>query len=189
MAGRLPAFRRDYGGAMPQTKGAPTPTSGTLRIRHAFAIGLIANFSLHVLTGFAAVAVHYAALYGLLRRRIDALHAVVLARVRAVARPHDRWQALCRRASGAGARQHVAARAPARHRPLRVAGANRDDHSSHVRQLRSLPAVGLPLAASPNVPFALSLIAGRAGKAWIRRWSRPLMLRQARHERTFARSP
>ena len=43
---------------MPQSKGAPTPASGTLRIRHAFAIGLIANFSLHVLTGFAAVALN-----------------------------------------------------------------------------------------------------------------------------------
>jgi len=40
--------------------------AGALRTRHAFAIGLIANFSLHVLTGFAAVAVHYGVLYALL---------------------------------------------------------------------------------------------------------------------------
>jgi len=60
---------------MPQSKGAPTPASGTLRIRHAFAIGLIANFSLHVLTGFAAVAVHYGALYALLRFGLSPLVA------------------------------------------------------------------------------------------------------------------
>ena len=36
-------------------------------LRRAVIIGLIANFSLHVVTGFAAVAVHYGALYGLLK--------------------------------------------------------------------------------------------------------------------------
>ena len=35
-------------------------------LRRAVLIGLIANFSLHVLTGFVAVAVHYGALYALL---------------------------------------------------------------------------------------------------------------------------
>src|SRR2546430_3586832 len=61
--------------AMPQGKDAATPASGTLRIRHAFAIGLIANFSLHVLTGFAAVAVHYGALYALLQLGLSPLVA------------------------------------------------------------------------------------------------------------------
>ena len=51
--------------------GASAP--GTLRTRRAFAIGLIANFSLHVLTGFAAVAVHYGAMYALLRLGLSPL--------------------------------------------------------------------------------------------------------------------
>lgn len=48
---------------------------GALRARHAFAIGLIANFSLHVLTGFAAVGVHYGILYVLLRFGLSPLVA------------------------------------------------------------------------------------------------------------------
>ena len=60
---------------MPQGKDAAPPISSTLRIRRAFAIGLIANFSLHVLTGFAAVAVHYGALYALLRLGLSPLVA------------------------------------------------------------------------------------------------------------------
>jgi putative flippase GtrA len=36
-------------------------------VRRAAAIGLCANFSLHVLTGFAAVGVHYGVLYVLLQ--------------------------------------------------------------------------------------------------------------------------
>ncbi|HEY3097767.1 MAG TPA: GtrA family protein, partial [Methylomirabilota bacterium] len=48
-------------------------TPGAMRTRHAFAIGLIANFSLHVLTGFAAVAVHYGALYALLQLGLSPL--------------------------------------------------------------------------------------------------------------------
>lgn len=44
-------------------------------LRRAVVIGLIANFSLHVLTGFAAVAVHYGALYGLLKLGVGPLAA------------------------------------------------------------------------------------------------------------------
>ena len=58
---------------MLQSKGVTKPTPGAMRTRHAFAIGLIANFSLHVLTGFAAVAVHYGALYGLLQLGLSPL--------------------------------------------------------------------------------------------------------------------
>jgi len=44
-------------------------------LRRAVVIGLIANFSLHVLTGFAAVAVHYGMLYALLRLAMPPLAA------------------------------------------------------------------------------------------------------------------
>jgi putative flippase GtrA len=44
-------------------------------LRRAVIIGLIANFSLHVLTGFAAVAVHYGALYALLKVGVPPLVA------------------------------------------------------------------------------------------------------------------
>jgi len=44
-------------------------------LRRAFVIGLVANFSLHVLTGFAAVAVHYGILYVLLRFGVPPLVA------------------------------------------------------------------------------------------------------------------
>jgi putative flippase GtrA len=44
-------------------------------LRRAVIIGLIANFSLHVLTGFAAVAVHYGALYALLKLGVPPLIA------------------------------------------------------------------------------------------------------------------
>jgi putative flippase GtrA len=44
-------------------------------LRRAVVIGLIANFSLHVLTGFAAVAVHYGVLYGLLKLGVAPLAA------------------------------------------------------------------------------------------------------------------
>jgi putative flippase GtrA len=44
-------------------------------LRRAVVIGLIANFSLHVLTGFAAVAIHYGALYGLLKLGVAPLAA------------------------------------------------------------------------------------------------------------------
>ena len=47
----------------------------TQTLRRAVVIGLIANFSLHVLTGFAAVAVHYGALYGLLKLGVPPLAA------------------------------------------------------------------------------------------------------------------
>jgi putative flippase GtrA len=54
-------------------RGRTVRTPGAMRTRHAFAIGLIANFSLHVLTGFAAVAVHYGALYALLQLGLSPL--------------------------------------------------------------------------------------------------------------------
>lgn len=41
--------------------------SRRIELRRAFVIGLIANFTLHVLTGFIAVAVHYSMLYLLLK--------------------------------------------------------------------------------------------------------------------------
>jgi putative flippase GtrA len=44
-------------------------------LRRAFIIGLIANFSLHVMTGFAAVGVHYGVLYGLLKLGVSPLIA------------------------------------------------------------------------------------------------------------------
>jgi putative flippase GtrA len=47
----------------------------TQSLRRAVVIGLIANFSLHVLTGFAAVAVHYGVLYGLLELGVPPLAA------------------------------------------------------------------------------------------------------------------
>ena len=43
--------------------------------RRAFLIGLVANFSLHVMTGFAAVGVHYGVLYVLLRFGLSPLVA------------------------------------------------------------------------------------------------------------------
>jgi putative flippase GtrA len=60
---------------MRQGSRVTSRTPGSLRTRNAFAIGLIANFSLHVLTGFAAVAVHYGALYALLRLGLSPLVA------------------------------------------------------------------------------------------------------------------
>jgi len=44
-------------------------------LRRAVVIGLITNFSLHVLTGFAAVAIHYGVLYGLLKLGVAPLAA------------------------------------------------------------------------------------------------------------------
>jgi putative flippase GtrA len=58
---------------MPPDKEDTARVFGAVRTRHAFAIGLIANFSLHVLTGFAAVAVHYGVLYALLRLGLSPL--------------------------------------------------------------------------------------------------------------------
>ena len=58
-------------GDKPATPHAPAgkavPVDARRNLRRAVIIGLIANFSLHVLTGFAAVAVHYGALYVLLK--------------------------------------------------------------------------------------------------------------------------
>src|SRR6202035_927295 len=79
---------------------------------------------------------------------------------------HDRGQALRRRAGGAGARQYFAARAFARHRPYRVAGADNDDYSPHVRQLRRLPLMGLPLmllSLNPTAPRRASVSILTAG--------------------------
>jgi hypothetical protein len=44
-------------------------------LRRAFVVGLVANFSLHVLTGFAAVGAHYAILYVLLHLGVHPLVA------------------------------------------------------------------------------------------------------------------
>jgi putative flippase GtrA len=54
-----------------------TTAEGSRRaaLRRAFILGLIANFSLHVLTGFAAVGVHYAILYVLLQVGVQPLLA------------------------------------------------------------------------------------------------------------------
>jgi putative flippase GtrA len=58
---------------MPPANGDRERIFGAMRTRHAFAIGLIANFSLHVLTGFVAVAVHYGVLYALLELGVSPL--------------------------------------------------------------------------------------------------------------------
>jgi putative flippase GtrA len=50
-------------------------TSRRMELRRAFIIGLIANFTLHVVTGFAAVAVHYGILYVLLQFALPPLIA------------------------------------------------------------------------------------------------------------------
>lgn len=47
---------------MRQSKGPIAPSA-----RRVAAVALVANFSLHVLTGFVAVAVHYTILYSMLR--------------------------------------------------------------------------------------------------------------------------
>jgi putative flippase GtrA len=53
-----------------------TARAGTAQsLRRAIVIGLIANFSLHVVTGFAAVAVHYGVLYALLKPGVPPLIA------------------------------------------------------------------------------------------------------------------
>jgi putative flippase GtrA len=49
--------------------------SRRMALRRAFVLGLAANFSLHVLTGFAAVGVHYAILYLLLGLGVPPLAA------------------------------------------------------------------------------------------------------------------
>jgi putative flippase GtrA len=53
-------------------EGVPTRR---IELRRAVIIGLIANFSLHVVTGFASVAVHYGVLYGLLEISVPPLIA------------------------------------------------------------------------------------------------------------------
>jgi putative flippase GtrA len=50
-----------------ESLGAAPRTGVSPAVRRAAAIALLANFSLHVLTGFGAVAVHYGMLYVLLR--------------------------------------------------------------------------------------------------------------------------
>lgn len=66
-------------GDKPATPHAPAgkavPGDAQRNLRRAVIIGLIANFSLHVLTGFAAVAVHYGALYVLLKLSVPPLLA------------------------------------------------------------------------------------------------------------------
>jgi putative flippase GtrA len=68
MSGDKPATR--HGAARPAVGVDPERN-----LRRAVVIGLIANFSLHVITGFAAVAVHYGALYGLLELGVPPLIA------------------------------------------------------------------------------------------------------------------
>ncbi|HTS22806.1 MAG TPA: GtrA family protein [Casimicrobiaceae bacterium] len=58
---------------MADDPGAERSRRGELR--RAFVLGLIANFSLHVLTGFAAVGVHYGILYILLQLGVEPLIA------------------------------------------------------------------------------------------------------------------
>jgi putative flippase GtrA len=53
----------------------PRAASRRIELRRAVIIGLIANFTLHVVTGFAAVAVHYAMLYVLLQFGVPPLVA------------------------------------------------------------------------------------------------------------------
>jgi putative flippase GtrA len=55
--------------------GTAVGVDATRNLRRVFIIGLIANFSLHVITGFAAVAVHYGVLYGLLKFGVPPLIA------------------------------------------------------------------------------------------------------------------
>ena len=59
---------------MPADRGSIAGTRAQ-SLRRAVIIGLITNFSLHVLTGFAAVAVHYGALYALLKVGVPPLLA------------------------------------------------------------------------------------------------------------------
>jgi putative flippase GtrA len=59
---------------MPDDSQAQT-ASRRIELRRAVIIGLIANFTLHVLTGFAAVAVHYGILYVLLQFSVPPLIA------------------------------------------------------------------------------------------------------------------
>jgi putative flippase GtrA len=56
-----------------QANAAPAARGGAPPARRATAIALLANFSLHVLTGFAAVGIHYGVLYLLLRTGLPAL--------------------------------------------------------------------------------------------------------------------
>jgi putative flippase GtrA len=60
---------------MPVDSGSPRRAADAQSLRRAVVIGLIANFSLHVMTGFAAVAVHYGMLYGLLKLEVPPLGA------------------------------------------------------------------------------------------------------------------
>ena len=60
---------------MPNKDGidATHRTGASPAVRRAAAIALLANFSLHVLTGFVAVGVHYGVLYVLLRLGVPPL--------------------------------------------------------------------------------------------------------------------
>ena len=57
------------------TDSQPQVASRRMDLRRAVIIGLIANFTLHVVTGFVAVAVHYGMLYFLLKVGVPALIA------------------------------------------------------------------------------------------------------------------
>jgi len=60
---------------LPMPDDTTAEASRRTALRRAFILGLIANFSLHVLTGFAAVGVHYAILYVLLQVGVQPLLA------------------------------------------------------------------------------------------------------------------
>jgi len=66
-------------GDKPATGHATTGTAGAVdperNLQRAVIIGLVANFSLHVITGFVAVAVHYGVLYVLLKLAVPPLIA------------------------------------------------------------------------------------------------------------------
>ena len=66
-------------GDKPATGHATTGTAVAVdperNLQRAVIIGLVANFSLHVITGFVAVAVHYGVLYVLLKLAVPPLIA------------------------------------------------------------------------------------------------------------------
>jgi len=60
---------------MPNDPRGAGPAPRRIALRRAFLIGLAVNFTLHVLTGFAAVGVHYSILFVLLRLGVPPLVA------------------------------------------------------------------------------------------------------------------
>ena len=60
---------------MPNDRRGAAPAPQRIALRRAFLIGLAANFTLHVLTGFLAVGAHYSILFVLLRLGVPPLVA------------------------------------------------------------------------------------------------------------------